>query len=162
MYGVPDYTGFAYPGGYQQSRYGVPNMQYIGQPTAAQNGVLQQQAPAQSANVAMIKCRPVSNFKEAEASMIDLDGSMHVFTDIANKRIYTKRCLLDGSAELKTYVLEEPQMINEGSNMIEQQMQGTDYVSRNEFDKVLKQINKRFDDMEGIVNVSNTKNDANV
>ena len=32
----------------------------------------------------MLKGRPVSSYDEAKASMIDLDGSLFVFTDIAN------------------------------------------------------------------------------
>lgn len=35
----------------------------------------------------MINCRPVSSYDEAKASMIDLDGSLFVFTDVANKQI---------------------------------------------------------------------------
>ena len=69
------------------------------------NGMIQQTVPQQT--MQMIKCRPVSSYDEAKASMIDLDGSMFVFTDIANKKIYTKQILLDGSAELKTYILQE-------------------------------------------------------
>ena len=68
-----------------------------------QQEMMQQQVPQQ---MQMIKGRPVSSLEEARASMIDLDGSMYVFTDVANKRIYTKQILLDGTAELKTYVLE--------------------------------------------------------
>lgn len=55
-----------------------------------------------------IKCRAVTSFDEAKAAMIDLDGSLHVFTDTANKRIYTKQINLDGTATLNTYVLDEP------------------------------------------------------
>lgn len=43
----------------------------------------------------MIKGRPVSSYDEAKASMIDLDGSLFVFTDIANGCIYTKQILLE-------------------------------------------------------------------
>ena len=38
-----------------------------------------------------LKGRPVSSLEEARASMIDLDGSLFVFTDIANNKIYTKQ-----------------------------------------------------------------------
>ena len=54
-----------------------------------------------------IKGRPVVSMEEARASQIDLDGSLHVFTDIGNKKIYTKQLNLDGTAALNTYVLEE-------------------------------------------------------
>ena len=50
----------------------------------------------------MINCRPVSSYDEAKASMIDLDGSLFVFTDVANKKIYTKQIMLDGTASAYT------------------------------------------------------------
>lgn len=54
-----------------------------------------------------MKCRAVTSIDEAKASMIDLDGSVSVFTDLGNKRIYTKQINLDGTATLNTYILEE-------------------------------------------------------
>jgi hypothetical protein len=60
-------------------------------------------APAQS----YLKGRPVVSIEEARASQIDLDGSLFVFTDIGNKKIYTKQINLDGTATLNTYSLVE-------------------------------------------------------
>jgi hypothetical protein len=37
-----------------------------------------------------IKGRPVVSIDEARASQIDLDGSLYVFPDLNNKKIYTK------------------------------------------------------------------------
>ena len=37
-----------------------------------------------------IKGRPVVSIDEARASQIDLDGSLYVFPDLGNKKIYTK------------------------------------------------------------------------
>ena len=54
-----------------------------------------------------MKGRPVLSIEEAQASQIDLDGSVHVFTDIGNKKIYTKQFNMDGTATLKTYILME-------------------------------------------------------
>lgn len=62
----------------------------------------QQQAPV------YIKCRAVTSIDEAKAAMIDLDGSLHVFTDIPHRKIYTKQINLDGTASLNTYSLDEP------------------------------------------------------
>lgn len=56
--------------------------------------------------VPQIKGRFVSSLDEARASQIDFDGSMFVFPDVANKRIYTKQINLDGTASLNTYVYE--------------------------------------------------------
>lgn len=52
-----------------------------------------------------IKGRPVVSLEEARAAQIDLDGSLFVFTDIGNKKIYTKQINLDGTATLNTYSL---------------------------------------------------------
>jgi len=37
-----------------------------------------------------IKGRPVVSIDEARTSQIDLDGSLYVFPDLGNKKIYTK------------------------------------------------------------------------
>lgn len=87
-----------------------------------------------------IKGRPVSSFDEAKASMIDLDGSLFVFTDIANKRIYTKQILLDGSAELKSYKLEE-----RNNNLTKTiKTENDEYVLRSEFENAMKEINAKI------------------
>lgn len=74
-----------------------PYLQYgmaqYARPVASQE---QPVAPTQSAYVPMppmqnfIKGRPVVSIDEARASQIDLDGSLYVFPDIGNKKIYTK------------------------------------------------------------------------
>lgn len=55
----------------------------------------------------VIKGRPVSSIEEARAAQIDLDGSIHVFPDWANKKIYTKSINIDGTASFSVYVLDE-------------------------------------------------------
>ena len=79
--------------------------------------------------MAYLKGRPVLSLDEAKAASIDLDGSLHVFTDIGNKKIYTKQLNLDGTATLKTYLLveDEPPMVNE-------------YVTKAEFEQALAQL----------------------
>ena len=82
--------------------------------------------PIQQMNnsVGFLKGRAVTSIDEAKASMIDLDGSLYIFTDIANKRIYTKQINNNGVAELKIYELSEnempaPQMIPLNNEMEE-------------------------------------------
>lgn len=53
----------------------------------------------------VIKGRPVSSFEEARASMIDFDGSVFYFPDLANQKIYTKQINLDGTPSIKIYDL---------------------------------------------------------
>lgn len=63
-----------------------------------------------------LKGRVVTSIDEAKSAMIDLDGSLFIFPDIANKRIYTKQINLDGTASLLVYNLQEntqPQIENE-------------------------------------------------
>ena len=55
---------------------------------------------------AFLKGRPVSSLEEARAAQIDLDGSLFVFPDIGNKKIYTKKINLDGTATLNSYSLD--------------------------------------------------------
>lgn len=83
---------------YPQFAAHQPTMPQIPQPYMAQPQV----------NPNMLKCRAVTSIDEAKASIIDLDGSVHVFTDLGNKKIYTKQINLDGTATLNTYVLEQP------------------------------------------------------
>lgn len=87
-----------------------------------------------------LKGRPVSSFDEAKASMIDLDGSLFVFTDIANNKIYTKQILLDGSAELKVYSLESP---------IKQKQTNEDYVLRKDFESVVNKLLQKIEQLKG-------------
>ena len=65
----------------RQSDYGQPQMQSV-MPQAG------------------LKGRPVSSIEEVKAAQIDFDGSLFIFPDIANKKIYTKQINLNGVAEL--------------------------------------------------------------
>lgn len=90
----------------------------------------------------VLKGRPVSSYDEAKASMIDLDGTLFVFTDIANNCIYTKQILLDGSAELKTYVLQEQKQNGEAN---------TGYVLKKDFDKIVREIRKQIEELKEVL-----------
>lgn len=113
-------------GTYQSNNYQMQNTQQMG------------------TQMQVIKGRPVSSYDEAKASMIDLDGTLFVFTDIANHCIYTKQILLDGSAELKTYVLQEQKQnetkrsgeLNEG------------YVLKKDFDITVKELHKQIEGLK--------------
>ena len=61
----------------------------------------------QTAAPAGLKGRPVTSFEEARVAQIDLDGSIAIFPDLGNKKIYTKRINMDGTAALQTYSLDE-------------------------------------------------------
>lgn len=78
-----------------------------------------------------LKCRPVSSKEEARAYQIDLDGSLWVFTDVGNDKIYTKQVNNDGTATFKTYCFakdENPYDI------------GGEYVTKEEFNRVIQTL----------------------
>lgn len=80
-----------------------------------------------------LKCRPVASKEEARAFQIDLDGSLWVFTDTGNGKIYTKQINKDGKAAFNTYAFvedENPSVQNDFNN----------YVTRDEFTKALQKI----------------------
>lgn len=85
-----------------QQRLNMMEQQYSQFPQNMNNVPINQN----NMNVNMgLKGRAVTNYEEARAAMIDFDGSLFIFPDVSNKKIYTKRINLDGSSELLTYVL---------------------------------------------------------
>lgn len=90
-----------------------------------------------------IKGRPVVSIEEARAAQIDLDGSLFVFTDIGNKKIYTKQINLDGTATLNTYSLVDNVAPTES------------YVTKTEFENALALIR------EEMVKEKERKNETN-
>lgn len=79
-----------------------------------------------------LKCRPVSSIEEARAFQIDLDGSLWVFTDVGNGRIYTKQINNDGTATFNTYgLIEQPKPVYNNSS---------EYVTKKEFNEVVQSL----------------------
>ena len=79
-----------------------------------------------------IKGRPVASKEEARASIIDFDGSIFYFPDLANKRIYTKQINIDGTAILNMYELKEIP--------VEQEITPNQFITREEFETVINQL----------------------
>jgi hypothetical protein len=71
--------------------------------------------------------RPVSSVEEVRACPIDFDGSVFYFTDVANKRIYTKQINLDGTVSINIYELKTDQIADP-----------TPYVTKLEFDNAIQ------------------------
>jgi len=82
-----------------------------------------------------LKGRPVVSLDEARASMIDLDGSVFYFPDVANKRIYTKQIGPDGIAVLTMYEQKE----------IPEVPKTDTFVTREELNASLEEIKKLID-----------------
>ena len=78
-----------------------------------------------------LKCRPVSSKEQAQALQIDLDGSLWVFTDIGNEKIYTKQINNDGTATFKTYSFIKDQIPTTSVD---------NYVTKEEFNQVIQKL----------------------
>lgn len=80
-----------------------------------------------------LKGRPVSSIEEAKASIIDFDGSVFFFPDLANQRIYTKQINTDGTALLKMYELKEVPTTPVNFNP-------NNYITREEFERAMESL----------------------
>ena len=98
-----------------------PYSNYMARPIDSQNLL---------SNNQFLKCRPVSSKEEARAFQIDLDGSLWVFTDLGNGKIYTKQVNNDGTATFKTYAFAED----------ENPYSSSQYVTKQEFNKVIQAL----------------------
>ena len=139
---APYQSTYTNPYGQQlaQNRLNQMEQQY----NANQYGMqYQMQQPQQAPQY--IKGRPVSSFDEAKAIAIDWDGSIFVFTDVANKKIYTKQIMLDGTAELKTYVLAEPEP---APTPAQPQTNGDAYVLRSDFESQIEHMQAEIEELK--------------
>ena len=114
---------------YPQYGYGYQRGAVPGVETQSQN--MNPSMPGYQAQFApqanYIKGRPVVSIDEARASQIDLDGSLYVFPDLNNKKIYTKQINLDGTASFNVFELAAP---------VEAPQQSS-YVTKAELDEIL-------------------------
>lgn len=123
----PNGTSYYPYSGYQYNPTVIP--QYQRMMSMEQAPTLYQASPMGS----FLKGRPVASLEEARAAQIDFDGSLHVFTDIGNKKIYTKQINLDGTATLNTYTLVQDKEDEAAEPPVE-------YVTKVEFNQALSQI----------------------
>ena len=110
----------------------------------------------------LLKGSPVTSIDEARASKIDLDGSLFIFPDVTNKKIYTKQINLDGTASLITYVQETPSNEQEGAT--NSFLQKSDISSLEEQIKALnsnmEELKERMNEYaKSNANYSNVKSD---
>ena len=103
----------------------------------------------QSAPPALIKGRPVSSLEEAKVAQVDLDGSIFIFPDLGNKKIYTKRINADGTATLHTYSLDTAPTVEE-----------TKYATKDELSELkatLEEIINKIKGSSGVVTSTGTQ-----
>lgn len=91
--------------------------------------------PPQQVVSANLKGRPVSSFDEARVSIIDFDGSVFYFPDLANGKIYTKQINMDGTATTNVYTLTEAPV--EQQNRVSTPV---DCISREEFEQAITSL----------------------
>ena len=76
-----------------------------------------------------LKGRTVPGLEEVRAAAVDFDGTISFFPDLANGKIYTKQCNVDGTASLNMYEIKEiPTSPKINSN---------EYVTRDEFNQAM-------------------------
>ena len=90
--------------------------------------------PAYQSNGWNNRIRPVSSIEEVRAASIDFDGSVFYFSDLANKRIYTKQINLDGTALLNMYELKETPIVDKP------QVDTSNFITRSEFEDVINRL----------------------
>ena len=88
----------------------------------------QPQTPVQSSQY--LKCRPVTSREEAMACQIDLDGSLWIFPNIGNGKIYTKQINNDGTATFATYTFTKN----------ENPYNSGEYVTKEEFNQTIQNL----------------------
>ena len=97
-------------------------------PYQPQNFYYSPSSTTQARQILGLKGRPVSGIEEVRAAAVDFDGTVSFFPDLANGKIYTKQCNVDGTASLNMYEIKEiPVAPNPNS----------DYVTRDEFNSAM-------------------------
>lgn len=91
----------------------------------------------QSISVQYPVIRPVTSLEEVKACPIEFDGSIFYFTDVANKRIYTKQIGMDGSAIINLYEQKEIQPVAVSAN--------NNYVTKEEFEQTIRQLIEKYE-----------------
>lgn len=121
----PIYNGGFNNGYYQPDNMGSP-MSYPQTQYRLQGMDRSSQSPSP-----YFKAVPVMSFDEAKAAMVAYDGSLNIFVDVQNNRIYTKQLNTDGLAEFKVYKLSQDEQANHPNPQ---------YIERAEFDLVLEEL----------------------
>ncbi len=147
--------------------------QYLNNPDYVNMQQYNNQQQVNSGQQYTLRGRPVSNYDEANAYIIDLDGSIFYFPNISNGEIYTKQIGMDGTSIIKTYKLTQPQQSqnqnqnnnfdfsafmnnqnNNENNQIQTAQNNTliDPNQINENSEQVKQLNQKVKNLENYVN----------
>lgn len=137
----------------QYPQFANPNPIGYAQPNAY-NGPSQQTVPS----APILKGRPVSNEEEANAAMIDFDGSLFVFPDKAHGKIYTKQLGLDGNIIFLKYSLESVNQPVSPPAAVDQSpsIDLSKFVRAEDLNKQLSEIEQRIQGLEQKIPQLNT------
>ena len=105
-----------------------PNAYYY--PNQPQQSYAPRQVPYEMSQQNLLKGRFVSSVDEVRAAQVDFDGSVFVFPDMANKKIYTKQIDLNGNVKLEEYDWVP----------IEKTAAVGDFVTKQEFEETMAKI----------------------
>ena len=101
-----------------------------------------------------IQVRPVSSIEEVRACPIDFDGSVFYFTDVANKRIYTKQINLDGTVSINLYELKDLSTMTDLTT-------NSSYVTKQEFESTVNQLRLMYEQLLTNNNTNNINTNTN-
>lgn len=105
-----------------------PNAYYY--PNQPQQSYAPRQVPYEMPQQNLLKGRFISSVDEVRAAQVDFDGSIFVFPDMANKKIYTKQIDLNGNVKLEEYDWVP----------IEKTAAVGDFVTKQEFEETMAKV----------------------
>lgn len=105
-----------------------PNAYYY--PNQPQQSYAPRQVPYEMPQQNLLKGRFVSSVDEVRAAQVDFDGSIFIFPDMANKKIYTKQIDLNGNVKLEEYDWVP----------IEKTATVGDFVTKQEFEETMAKV----------------------
>ena len=105
-----------------------PNAYYY--PNQQQQSYAPRQVPYEMPQQNLLKGRFVSSVDEVRAAQVDFDGSIFIFPDMANKKIYTKQIDLNGNVKLEEYDWVP----------IEKTAAVGDFVTKQEFEETMAKV----------------------
>ena len=105
-----------------------PNAYYY--PNQPQQTYAPRQVPYEMPQQNLLKGRIVSSVDEVRAAQVDFDGSIFIFPDMANKKIYTKQIDLNGNVKLEEYDWVP----------IEKTAAVGDFVTKQEFEETMAKV----------------------
>ena len=96
--------------------YGFPNAGFnnnlVGGFNHGNNFHQQQPQQVQQQPKNIVKCKMVTSLEEVKAMPIDFDGSLNVYVDVTNNKIYTKVFTVNATVDIKTYVIGESEDVS--------------------------------------------------